>query len=237
MDLMCEERASDSPFVERIWRSHSEQSCTFTSMAEIHYNLVVTTYQGKTTLTVRGPETYATPAYCPSDGEWLGIQFRPGTLMPHLPPKILMDRQDVHLPEATNQSFWLHGTAWQFPTFENADMFVDRLVRNDLLVHDPLVAAVLQGQSVGTSLRTVQRRFVQATGLTYGLISQIQRARQATALLKQGVSILDTVDQAGYADQPHLTRSLKQFMGQTPAQIISESRAEAMSLLFKTEPF
>ncbi len=46
------------------------------------------------------------------------------------------------------------------------------------------------------------------------------RARHARTLLQQGISILDTVEQAGYADQPHLTRSLKRFMGQTPAQIL-----------------
>ncbi len=43
-------------------------------------------------------------------------------------------------------------------------------------------------------------------------------------LLQQGVSIVDTVDQAGYADQPHLTRSLKRFIGQTPAQLLAASR-------------
>ncbi|HEV8194086.1 MAG TPA: AraC family transcriptional regulator [Ktedonobacterales bacterium] len=41
----------------------------------------------------------------------------------------------------------------------------------------------------------------------------------ATALLEQGVPISDVIYQAGYFDQPHLTRSLKRFMGQTPAQI------------------
>ncbi len=53
-----------------------------------------------------------------------------------------------------------------------------------------------------------------------GQFIKLDRARQAADLLAQGVSILDTVDQAGYADQPHLTRSLKHFIGQTPAQIL-----------------
>jgi AraC-like DNA-binding protein len=64
----------------------------------------------------------------------------------------------------------------------------------------------------------VQYHFLHATGLTYRKIQQITRARRAYALLEQGVSILDTVYEAGYADQPHLTRSLKRFFGQTPAQ-------------------
>ncbi|MCL4303751.1 MAG: hypothetical protein KJ077_49150 [Anaerolineae bacterium] len=42
----------------------------------------------------------------------------------------------------------------------------------------------------------------------------------------------DVVYQAGYADQPHLTRSLKHFVGQTPAQIIRLSQSEWRSFLF-----
>jgi len=47
----------------------------------------------------------------------------------------------------------------------------------------------------------------------------MNRAHKAVELLQQGVSILDTVYEAGYYDQPHLTRSLKQFIGKTPSQI------------------
>ena len=36
--------------------------------------------------------------------------------------------------------------------------------------------------------------------------------------------ILDTVEEAGYFDQSHLTRSLKQWVGHTPAQIIRMSQ-------------
>jgi len=58
-----------------------------------------------------------------------------------------------------------------------------------------------------------------ATGLTPKRIEQIERAQQAAALLEQGVSLLDAVYQIGYADRPYMTRSLKRFLGQTPAQI------------------
>jgi methylphosphotriester-DNA--protein-cysteine methyltransferase len=68
--------------------------------------------------------------------------------------------------------------------------------------------------------------------MTHSTIRQIERARHATYLLKQGVSILDTVHEAGYFDQPHLTRSLKFFIGQTPAQIIRAD--EQLSFLYKT---
>ena len=92
-------------------------------------------------------------------------------------------------------------------------------MREDLLVSDPVVKAFLAGHPPEMSLRTVRRRFLLATGLTYKVISQIERAKQAADLLEQGVSLLETAYQAGYADQSHMTRSLKHFIGHTPAQI------------------
>jgi methylphosphotriester-DNA--protein-cysteine methyltransferase len=71
----------------------------------------------------------------------------------------------------------------------------------------------------------VRHRFLQATGLSQNHIRQYERAQQAAALLQQGKSILDTAYDLGYYDQPHLTRSLKQFFGYTPAQIGRVSQA------------
>jgi AraC-like DNA-binding protein len=196
--------------------------------------MAVTRHEGKTFLTVRGPETKATRADCPADGEWLGIRFKLGTFMPLLAARNLRDRRDANLPQASSRSFLLNGSRWEYPDFENADTFVRRLVHGGLIVRDPSVEAALRGEPQ-KSLRTAQRHFLQATGITHSTVRQIERARYATNLLKHGVSILDTVYQAGYFDQAHLTRSLKQLIGQTPAQII---RAEQqLSFLYNTQPF
>ncbi|HLO32819.1 MAG TPA: helix-turn-helix domain-containing protein [Anaerolineales bacterium] len=237
MDLVCDERPSDSPFVELVWQSQSEQSGSFISMAEAQCSLVVTKYQGKTFITVRGPATRATPAYGPAEAEFFGIQFRAGVFMPKLPPKLVMDRHELNLPNATGRSFWLNGSAWEFPDYENAETFVDWLIQEGLLAYDPVVGEVLKGHPAEMSLRTVQRRFLQATGLTQNTMYQINRARYATLLLREDMSILEAVHEAGYFDQPHLTRSLKQFIGLTPAQIADKTRTERLSFLYKTTSF
>ncbi len=236
MDLTCEERPSDSPFVDTVWRSRSEYGGPFISMAESQHSLVVTSYKGRRFITLRGPATKAMPAYNPEDAEFFGIQFKPGVFMPDLPASMLAERQDLNLPEASSGSFWLKGSAWQYPDFESADTFVGWLVQDGLLAFDPVVDAVLSGQPVDTTPRTVRRRFLRATGVTYGAIYQIERARYATALLKGGMSILDAAYEAGYFDQPHLTRSLKQYIGLTPAQIIDAGRSEPLSFLYKKNP-
>jgi methylphosphotriester-DNA--protein-cysteine methyltransferase len=158
-----------------------------------------------------------------------------GVFLPPLPTRLLVDSQ-VRLPTVANRSFWLCGTCWPLPDYDNADTFVAWLVRKGLLAYEPLVEAALQGQVRERDLRTIQRRFLRATGLTQSAVRQIERARHATRLLQQGVPILDTVEQAGYFDQAHLIRSPGSLIGQTPAQIRAKSRPEQLSFLYKTTP-
>jgi AraC-like DNA-binding protein len=80
--------------------------------------------------------------------------------------------------------------------------------------------------------RSVQRHFRRTTGMTHGLFRQIERARHATILLRDGASILDTVHEAGYFDQAHLTRSLKVLIGETPASVLRHDAQ--LSFLYKT---
>jgi AraC-like DNA-binding protein len=236
MIFTLEDRPSDSPFVERIWRAQSERTGDLLSIAMSHWEMVVSRYQDKTYMTVRGPETKATSLPVTIVGtEFFGIRFRVGTVMPALPASMLVD-EDVNLPDASSNSFWLNGSAWQFPSYENADTFVGRLAREDLLAHDLVVEAALQGRLKDLSIRTARRHFLRTTGLSQKTIHQIERARYATVLLQEGMSILDVVHAARYFDQPHLTRSLKHFIGLTPTQITQKNESEQLSLLYKTEP-
>lgn len=235
MDFTCEERPSESPFVQRIWRSRSA-SCavSFISMAETHCGIVVAKTMDRTIVRIRSPQARATFATSPPNVEFLGITFKFGVFMTNLPPRMIMDGRDLNLPGSIAKSFWVAGCALQYPEYHNAETFVDRLVRRGLLAFDPVVDAVLKEQPLKLSPRTVQRRFLQATGLTYSVARQIVRARHAVALLKHGVSIIDAVHEAGYYDQAHLTRSLKYFIGVTPAQIMDTRRSVPLSFLYKT---
>lgn len=219
MEFMFDVRSADSSFVEIIWHTYSELAGTFTSASVSNWEMAIATFNGKTTIVVRGPETKASLADFPANAEFFGITFKLGTFMPHLPVKTLVDRQDARLLEASSNSFWLHGLAWELPTFENADVFVNRLIRQGIVVRDPVVEAAIQGYTPDMSIRSLQYRFLEATGLTHKMIQQIERARSAVSLLEQGTSILDTAFELGYFDQAHLTNSLKRFIGKTPVQI------------------
>jgi hypothetical protein len=217
-------RSADSPLVEMVWSVRSEWAGTFTSAAASNWEMVIATSGGKTTITARGPETKASEADFPADAEFFGIVFKMGTFMPHLPVRSLLDRQEATLPEASSNSFWLHGSAWELPTFDNADVFVGRLVRQGILVCDPVVEAAIRGHTPDMSIRSLQYRFLRATGLTHKTIQQIERASSAVSLLERGTSISETAFELGYFDHAHLTNSLKRLIGRTPAQIARKSK-------------
>ncbi|MGP3970371.1 helix-turn-helix domain-containing protein [Streptomyces sp. 6N223] len=235
MGLEVESRPSDSLYIERVWRSHSSEVDRMTSVATAHGELVAWEERGRVGVAVRGPETRATLAPVPEDATFFGITFSLGTSMPHLPVGGLVDGA-VEIPDVTGRSFRLKGSAWHLPDYDNAEAFVRRLVREEILARDPIVADVLRGAPPEVSERTLQRRFVAATGLTRGAIRQIERARQAAVLLQEGgVPAHEVVHRLGYFDQPHLARSLARFVGRTATRLSGEPEtSEPLSLLYKT---
>jgi AraC-like DNA-binding protein len=225
MNFISEGRVSDSPYVEMIWHGQAGSDYAPICPADGRWNLLLLRQNGRVKVSVEGPLTKARFTTQSEGAEWLVIKFKLGTFLSSLPVRSLLDTEAI-LPGAASSSFWLHGSTWQFPDYENAETFIDRLVHNDLLLRDPIVHAVLQNQPQEISLRTVRRRFLLATGLTPKAIQQIERAQQAASLLEQGASLLDVVDQAGYADQPHMTRALRHYIGHTPAQIARVRKSE-----------
>ena len=223
MSLISEARSSDSPYIESVMRGWTVSEGMSVRPAEIHWHMVFVKYPGGTLPLVVGPLTSSGTASWGEGAEILWIKFKLGVFLPHLPAKDHLNEEQV-LPDASSERFWWKGSARQFPTFDNVETFIERLVHEDDLVRDPVVDAALRDEPLVMSPRTVRHRFLQATGQTQNHIRQYERAIRAASLLRHGVSILDTVFEAGYFDQPHLTRSLKQFVGHTPAQILRDSQ-------------
>ncbi len=219
MGFIYEERGSDSPFIETVTRGRTAGSGSVIRPAEFHWHMVLVKSDAGTQLLVAGPLTSSGVVYFKEGMQLLWIKLKLGTYMPHLPARSMVNVETA-LPQAAGQSFWLKGSAWQFPDYDNTETFIQRLVREDVLARDPLIHDALQGRAQGLSPRTVRHHFSQVTGLTQASILQMQRAQRAADLLRQGTPILDTVFEAGYFDQPHLTRSLKQWIGHTPAQLL-----------------
>jgi hypothetical protein len=229
MTIDFEERPSDSPYIESVTRGRTLGAGETIRPGETHWHLVFTRLHGQLMPFVVGPWSSSGVVQYGPDAEILWVKFSLGTFMPHLPTRDILNLE-TRLPTGTRQSFWLKSATWRLPDFENVETFVDWLVREEVLVHDPVVSAALENQAPAVADRTVRYHFLRATGQTQGHIYQMRRAQHAADLLARGRSILDTVDEAGYYDQPHLTRALKRFIGYTPAQLFQPSQAACQSV-------
>jgi AraC-like DNA-binding protein len=89
---------------------------------------------------------------------------------------------------------------------------------------DPLlrqvVAALAAGRPVaatadelGIGARRLHRRSLAAVGYGPKTLARILRLRRALALARDGVPFADTAARAGYADQAHLARDVREFTG------------------------
>ena len=168
----------ESPYVDGFASISALDDGVGTAVADPHWHMMIMRLDGKMRIAITGPLTRLSTKAHREGTEYIGIRFKVGTYMPHLPVANLVDRGMV-LPQATSKSFWLYGSAWEFPTHNNVDVFVERLARQGIVVREPIVASALQGQLPDVSSRSIQRRFLQATGLPQRSLYQIERAQQA----------------------------------------------------------
>lgn len=220
MGFRTEDVSGPAGPLARVWAATCDSPTGFSSLASVTPGFGFARIGGATTVHVRGPMTAAAPLFCPADTEFFGADFRIGTHLPMFPRTRLANGRDVLLPTLADGRILLDGRAWEMPTPQNVDVFVDRLARAGLLVVDPLVEDLLHDGAVrGMPERTAQSRFRRAVGVSRRTVAVIERARYATRRLRDGASIADAVAVAGYHDQPHLTRSLRRMIGHTPAEV------------------
>jgi len=220
--IQFDDRESDSPYVERVWRSRSRHGGAFLSMAESNIELVVARLPDFLAVILRGPVSQGSLVECPPNGEWLAIRFRLGTYLPGIPTASLIDHRSMQLPTLPGGCFWFSGSAWEIPRYHNAEDFVTRLALAGVIARSDTTKAAIEGDVGLVSGRSVQRHFRRVTGMTFSNYQQILRARHAAALLTSGASILDATFDAGYFDQAHLTRSMRHLIGMTPARLARE---------------
>lgn len=221
-EVLYDQRSSDVSLIERIWRTHSDVDDTCIAVADGRWDMMFFMHDDQCNVMITGPQTTAITIPHVAGSEWLGIRFRLGVSLQNVTMRALVN-EGIDLPNGAHESFWFNSQVWTRPNYDNAEVFVERLIRQDLLIRDPVVSSVLEGHPQAWSPRALQYRFQQSIGLPAKTVQQIERAQAATALLQGGTAIPDVVFQLGYYDQSHLSNSLKHYIGSTPHQLIPKS--------------
>ena len=217
-------RNSDSPFVKSIARTICHASGSFRVVPDGSWDILVIKHHDFSRVLVTGALTRPIFSVNEVGDELLCISFKPGVYSPYLLPQVLRDRS-VRTGSSNGRSFGIFNESFEIPDFENADDFVNRLYRCEFLTVDELVSSRCTGDPIAASLRSIQRHFLKSTGLTLNFYQQLERAKKAEKLLRQGCAAADAAYEAGFTDQSHMINSLKAILGQTPTEITGKNQS------------
>ncbi|MEV6957978.1 helix-turn-helix domain-containing protein [Streptomyces sp. NPDC051207] len=187
------------------------------------------------TLLVAGPDTRAHVTGGPP-AAWAGVRFFPGTAPALLgvPAHELRDRR-VPLADLWPAPLVRRLTAQVDAAGDPAAGLEDLALRraaetgagapDALLRH--LVTGLAAGRPVGAvagelglTARQLHRRALTAFGYGPKTLARVLRLQRALALARSGVPLAATAARAGFADQAHLTRDVRDLTGLTPSELL-----------------
>jgi hypothetical protein len=214
-------RPSDSPYLRAVTLYRCDEPATDLALPDESWDLVVMKHEGQLRVLLTGQTTRVVPLQFQPGDEFLTLSFRASAFLRTAPAETMLDQGTI-LPMLTSRTFRLGADPLEIPRFENAEDLAARLVKIGLLENDSLVAGVLEGRPPAASARSIQRHFQRTTGMPFYSFYQIRRAYDAVSRLLSGAAAADVALDAGYSDQAHMVRSLKQILGRTPTELLSE---------------
>jgi len=178
---------------------------------------------------VAGPDTGPAPVRSAPGAVLLGIRFRPGAGGPALgvPLSELRDRRVELVDVDPALARKLHGDLepdqaarrLQRVAAELAAAPEDPLVAEAVArLADPAVRVESLAEAVGLSERQLRRRFHAAAGYGPKTLQRVLRFRRFLAGPRDDLA--RAALEAGYADQPHLTREVARLAGTSPGRLI-----------------
>jgi AraC-like DNA-binding protein len=101
----------------------------------------------------------------------------------------------------------------------------DRLVAAAAGALDRGATVAAAGEAVALGERQLRRRFHDAVGYGPKTLQRVLRLRRFLALAGAGAELARAAPEAGYADQPHLTRECAELAGLPPAALLASRAA------------
>jgi hypothetical protein len=186
-------------------------------LADPCISIILVKSNSSTEVIIRGPETKPREELYMPGYTWIGIRLRPGVQLKNFPNQHFTDSFRM-LPADSNGRFQFEGTLLQFPDFNNAEQLIEQM--HDLGYISGKVINSQEFPKQGMSSKSYYRFIKRSTGLSPYKLHQLQRMAEAFHLLRQGVPPATVAAELGFADQAHLHRAVKQFLGHTPKELL-----------------
>jgi AraC-like DNA-binding protein len=215
--LLWRERNPELESIASVWAIRAAVIMERIVPADPCISIILVQSDASAEVIIRGPETAPRSEILLPGYTWIGIRLLPGVRIKNVPTQQLTDSFRI-LPADANGQFQFEGTLLQFPSFSNAEELIKQMrdlgyISGKALNDQGSPRQVISSKSYS---RFVKRN----TGLPPYKLHQLQRISDALGLLRQGMSAASVASELGFADQAHLTRAAKQFLGYTPKELL-----------------
>jgi len=216
-NLYWKERSSELEAIDSVWTGIASEVTPRTVLADPCSSIIFIKSSDSAEVILRGPETKPRGDILLPGYTWIGIRLRPGIQIKGFPVQQSTDKFRC-LPADINGHFELEGTRLQFPDFENVEPLIKQMY--DLGYLSGKALNIQEPPKQGVSTKSHSRYIKRSTGLSPYKLHQLQRMAEALRLLRQGIPAAKVASQLGFADQAHLTRTAKRFLGHTPTELL-----------------
>jgi AraC-like DNA-binding protein len=210
--LIWRERTSKSDFITSVWYCNALLATTHRVLADACISLVLVKVKDEVRVVLRGPQTQPYNEFLEAGYECVAIRLQPGAFIRGFSAQGFIN-SSLALPADTEARFWFEGAHLKFPDFDNVELLIDQLHALGYLQYE------MPDDVKALSARSYSRFVKRTTGLSPYRLRQLQRTHQALRLLKQGMPSTMVAAELEFADESHLIRVLKQFLGYTPKQL------------------
>lgn len=215
--LYWKERSSELAAIDSVWTGSASEITPRTVLADPCSSIIFVKGSDSSQVILRGPETKPRGDILLPGYTWIGIRLKPGIQLKGFPVQHFTDKFRM-LPADSSGHFEFEGTRLQFPGFEKVEQLIEHMYDLGYLSGKAFDGQALHKQ--GMSAKSYSRHIKRSTGLSPYKLRQLQRMAEALRLLRQGVPAAKVASELGFADQAHLTRAAKQFLGHSPKELM-----------------
>lgn len=211
------ERPSESDLIASIWTCSPTEITPRTVLADPCTSIILVRGEDRTKIVLRGPETKPRNEHYMPETTWIGIRLYPGVKLKNFPAQRYLDCSRSVLADS-NGRFRYEGTVLSFPEFDSAETLIEHM--RDL---GYVSGSALDVQGISRkdmSSKAYSRYIKQHTGLSPYKLHQLQRMSKVFKMIQEGVPLAIIAAEQGFADQAHLHRAVRQFLGHTPKELL-----------------
>lgn len=214
---MWRERPSGSDLVASVWMCRPTEITPRTVLADPCTSIILVKSNERTKVVLRGPETKPRNEHYMPGTTWIGIRLYPGIKLKNFPAQQYLDCSRPIKADGDGR-FLFEGTPFNFPEFNNAEKLIEQMRDLGYVSGN---AIDVQGVSKDEmSTKSYSRYIKQNTGLSPYKLHQLHRMAKVFKLIQDGVSLTTIATEEGFADQAHLHRAVRQYLGHTPKELL-----------------